>query len=226
MRHIFVDFEMCMVPRKAAPEPHMHFEIIQFGAVMLDERLNFIDEFSAFVKPQYGELTPEMTELTGITKEMLLGQGGFVKVFSAFLKWLGNDEYKIYSWSVNDLLQLKNETRIKKFPLKQSKIFENWIDFQKIFTRAARLPHNPSLGKALEMMQLEFVGSKHFADADAYNTARLFCICVSTKDFDVTLKNGVAEVSEREEKAEDKSDFGNTISDNMSADKLKQLLGF
>ena len=226
MRHVFVDFEMCMVPKKAAPEPHMHFEIIQFGAVMLDESLNFIDEFSEFVKPQYGELTPEMTELTGITKEMLMGQGGFVKVFSAFLKWLGTDDYKIYSWSVNDLLQLKNESRIKKFPLKHSKIFENWIDFQQIFTKAARLPHNPSLGKALEMMQLEFVGSMHFADADAYNTARLFCICVSTKDFDVELKNGVAELSDWDDVTDDDNDSGNTISDSMSAEKLKQLLGF
>lgn len=225
MRHIFVDFEMCMVPKKAAPEPHMHFEIIQFGAVMLDDKLNFIEEFSAFVKPQYGELTADMTLLTGITDNMLEDQGGFVKVFSEFLKWIGDDDYKIYSWSVNDFLQLKNETRIKHFPIKQTGIFENWVDFQKIFTKAARLPHNPALGKALEMMEIEFVGSKHFADADAYNTARLFKICAKTKDFDMKIQNGEVKLVGESDLSENTKSFSNSISDSLSTETLKQLFG-
>lgn len=225
MRHIFIDFEMCMVPKKAAPDPHLHFEIIQFGAVMLDEKLNFIDEFACFVKPQYGELTPEMTELTGITQDMLEHQGGFIKVFADFLKWLGDEDYRIYSWSGNDLFQLRNEVKLKKFPLKQSRIFENWVDFQRIFTRAARLPHNPALSKALELMQTEFVGSMHFADADAYNTARLFRICVKTKGFGISEDGSLISEETVKVQANDE-DRGNTLGGNVSAELLKQLLGF
>ena len=225
MRHIFIEFEMCMVPKKAAPDPHLHFEIIQFGAVMLDERLNFIDEFACFVKPQYGELTPEMTELTGITQDMLEHQGGFIKVFAEFLKWLGDEDYRIYSWSGNDLFQLRNEVKLKKFPLKQSRIFENWVDFQRIFTTAAGLPNNPALSKALELMQTEFVGSMHFADADAYNTARLFRICVKTKDFGISEDGRLISEEETKEHDNDKQ-HGNTLGGNVSAELLKQLLGF
>ncbi len=223
MIHVFVDFEMCMVPKKAAPEPHMHFEIIQFGAVKLDADLNIVDEFSRFVKPQYGALTPEMTELTGITREMLVDQGGFIKVFSEFLKWLGTEEYTVYSWSGNDLLQLKNETRIKKFPVKNVKIFDNWIDFQKIFTNAVRLPHSPSLGHALELMQLEFVGSKHFADVDAYNTARLFKYCSRLREFsEFSVFGSQSSETDSQNQTQENSSLG----DSMSAESLKRMLGF
>lgn len=44
MKHIFVDFEMCVVQKKAAPK-HMHFEIIQFGAV-LGLKIQFYREFN------------------------------------------------------------------------------------------------------------------------------------------------------------------------------------
>ncbi len=242
MHHIFIDFEMCMVPKKAAPEQHMHFEIIQFGAVKLDDNLSFIDEFTRFVKPQYGELTPEMTRLTGITPAMLANQGGFIKVFTEFVRWIGDEDYLIYSWSGNDLLQLKNETRIKKFPMKDLQILEKWVDFQRIFTRAARLPNAPSLGHALELMQIEFVGSKHFADADAYNTARLFRFCTRLKDFGVnddpalngvfSSKGELRSIAEEEkhtdiaEETEAKEESCGLISDSLSADKLKAMLGF
>lgn len=221
MRHIFVDFEMCMVPRRAAPEPHMHFEIIQFGAVMLDEKLNFTNEYSCFVKPQYGELTPEMTELTGITEEMLANESGFIKAFSNFLKWLGEEPYTVYSWSRNDLVQLKNETRIKKFPVGNSKIFSNWKDFQQTFTRAVRLPHPTSLGRALELVQLEFVGSKHFADADAYNTARLFRFCAKNKEFGEIV---LPEMKEENMSSCNCVESRESIGEVLSAEKLRELL--
>ena len=217
MEVFFVDFEMCVVQKKAAPK-HMHFEIIQFGAVAMDENFNFTDEFNRFVKPQYGELTPEITQLTGITENMLENQATFIKAFSEFIKWIGDDSHIIYSWSANDLLQLKNEACIKGFPTRDLNMFANWIDFQRVFTEAARLSHVPALGYALELMQLEFVGSKHFADADAYNTARLFRLCSKLKYFDMDLT--------RDNEADANRTASEKLGENMSADELKKLLGF
>lgn len=97
-------------------------------------------------------------------------------------------------------------------------MFANWIDFQRVFTEAARLSHVPALGYALELMQLEFVGSKHFADADAYNTARLFRLCSKLKYFDMDLT--------RDNEADANRTASEKLGENMSADELKKLLGF
>lgn len=223
MKHIFVDFEMCMVQKNAAPS-YMHFEIIQFGAVMLGERLEVQSAFSRFVRPQYGELTPEITRLTGIRPEMLTRQDTFTKVYLDFLQWIGGEPYTVYSWSANDIAQLRAETKVKGMPQAKLEIFRHWVDFQEIFTEAARLPHVPSLSHALELMQIEFVGSKHLADADAYNTARLFRLCSRLKDFEMSLPGrALAGAAPEEESREGES--GYRIAAGLSPEQLALLLG-
>lgn len=230
MKHIFVDFEMCMVQKNAAPS-HMHFEIIQFGAVALNDKLEKVGEFSRFVRPQYGELTHEIIRLTGIKPNMLAHQNTFIKVFMDFIKWIGEEDYTVYSWSSNDILQLRTEAKIKGVPRPKLALFDHWVDFQQIFTKAARLEHVTSLGRALELMQIEFVGSKHFADVDAYNTARLFRMCCKLKNFDIGASvdalsgspHGIAADAGQEKEQEGTS--GSSIGAGLSQEQLALLLG-
>ena len=65
-------------------------EIIEIGAVKLDEELNELSSFSSFVKPSIGKrLRGSVKELTHITNDDVLGGEPFTHVFSSFRKWIG-----------------------------------------------------------------------------------------------------------------------------------------
>jgi DNA polymerase III epsilon subunit-like protein len=64
--------------------------IIEIGAVRLDRRsLEIKSEFSELVYPVDYPVPPFITELTGITPEMLAGRDGFGAVGRRFLEWYG-----------------------------------------------------------------------------------------------------------------------------------------
>ena len=56
-KYVVVDFEMCDVPKGAVRE-HYNYgtEIIEIGAVLLDDSLNIVDNFKSYVAPQYGHI--------------------------------------------------------------------------------------------------------------------------------------------------------------------------
>ncbi|MBQ0100045.1 MAG: hypothetical protein KBS39_00870, partial [Lachnospiraceae bacterium] len=65
---LVIDFEMCEVDRNVIKNTgvYLEHEIIQIGAVILNEKNKVTDHYSAYVKPHYGRITPIITELTGI----------------------------------------------------------------------------------------------------------------------------------------------------------------
>ena len=66
-------------------------EIIQFGAVKLDENLNITDTFSTFVLPSEGKkLTDLVTQLTNIHNEDLRNGLPFLQAFQQFISFLGD----------------------------------------------------------------------------------------------------------------------------------------
>ena len=66
MNYIVFDLEWNQSPiGQAGEHPRMPFEIIEIGAVKLDENYNVIDEFSRLVKPKI------YTKLHKIIKQML-----------------------------------------------------------------------------------------------------------------------------------------------------------
>ena len=52
-------------------------EVIEIGAVKLDENFQQIGEFQCYVKPEYGEIKQHITRLTGITQEMVADKDTF-----------------------------------------------------------------------------------------------------------------------------------------------------
>lgn len=79
-------------------------EIIEIGAVKLDENLNEISTFSSFVKPSIGKrLRGSVKKLTNITNDDVLGGEPFTQVFSAFRKWVGTDRTLMLTWGDGDI---------------------------------------------------------------------------------------------------------------------------
>lgn len=64
--------------------------IIEIGAVRLDRRsLEIVDRFSELVRPEDFPIVPFITEITGITLQMVAGKDTFDAVGRRFLDWYG-----------------------------------------------------------------------------------------------------------------------------------------
>ena len=77
--------------RKVEPNPECPFEIIQIGAVKLNDKFEQVDTFDAMIRPQiYPRLHPFVEKITGIHAEMLADKPDFRSAYEGFLKFIGN----------------------------------------------------------------------------------------------------------------------------------------
>lgn len=182
MKKIFIDFEMNPIDNTYEKEREIcNYEIIEIGAVMLDESNTHLSEFTTYIKPEYSEvITSRITELTGITTEMVFYAENFESALGRFLEWCGdvNDIETVYSWSDNDYRQLKGEIKLKNIEagVKINSLLDKWCDFQKLFSGQVGLKKPMSLQNAIEAVGREFAGRAHDALTDAVNTAELFVV--------------------------------------------------
>ncbi len=175
MRYIFVDFEMNPVHKSFADiREYCRQEIIEIGAVMLDEDYREISTYRQYVRPLYGTVQPKITEITGITDDMLKDSPVFADAIGAFLDWCGED-YEIYAWGDSDLRVLLGETDILPEPDERLLDIDLvWFDFQQIFIDLLGLQNRISLQHAVGAAENSFNGKAHDAMWDAKNTADLF----------------------------------------------------
>ena len=67
--YVVIDLEMCSVDKDKQEEYQYGTEIIEIGAVSLDENLTITDSYKTYVHPQYGEIDSYVEKLTRITPE-------------------------------------------------------------------------------------------------------------------------------------------------------------
>ncbi len=191
MQHIFVDFEMHPIYRKHSKERRIcRDEIIEFGAVMLDDHLREISSFKAHVKPEYMErMTAKISNLTGISAADLAIAKKFSEVLESFVSWCASegDDYRIFAWSDNDLVQVKAEMKLKQIEMTDEikDMFDKWEDFQKEYCEILSLDRAINLEKALNTAGIAFDGRMHDALWDSRNTAQLY---KETRDREAFLK--------------------------------------
>lgn len=189
-RYVCIDLEMTeFTPGLRGMIPGANGEVIQFGAVMLDENYNMISKFSSYVKPVYSEVTPRIQELTGISNNNLTGADDFITVFDKFRHWRGDGDIKTFCWSNADHNQLWCELTAKaKHRYDLYSILRDYVDLQKIFGQLLSSKGSVSLESAMKLLQMDFKGQVHSALSDSYNTARIlhkiFCTENLTVDFD------------------------------------------
>ena len=185
MNNIFIDLEFCEVDKVNKLQRKLsRFEIIEMGAVKLNEENEICDSFHRLVKPQFGSISNFVFELTNISNRDVDEASSFSKVMDDFLNWVGDDQTTIYSWSKTDWLQIQNECIQKKYYDKRLEcLYENWIDFQMIFGKILGIDQQISLVNALNGVGLIFEGQAHSALADAENTAKLFILSKNEDKF-------------------------------------------
>ena len=73
MNHLVIDLEMCKVPKNYRGKNYKYAsEIIQVGAVLLDEEYKEIGTLCQYVHPEFGILDYFITNLTGIEKGQMI----------------------------------------------------------------------------------------------------------------------------------------------------------
>lgn len=174
--YLIVDFEMCMLKGRILKHTgNMKHEIIQIGAILMNEKYQIEDSFSSYVSPEYGKVDPFIENLTGISQEDLAGAPALRTVLMKLAAWLGGRSVVTLSWSDVDYYQLKKEMHVKKIKNTRIKsLFKAWVDFQAAFGNMLHLQKTMALENAMKISCMDLVGRQHDGLFDAYNTARLF----------------------------------------------------
>ncbi|MBR1807555.1 MAG: exonuclease domain-containing protein [Selenomonadaceae bacterium] len=184
MVHIVIDLEMNPVNKTFKDiRRRTTDEVIEIGAVKLDENYRQVDEFQCYVRPEYGEITKHITKLTGITQETVADKPTFAEAFRNFTDWIGTWDMTLYSWSNSDIKQLKVECAFKMPEYDIAKLEHRWRDLQKAFDDRIGLHSSLALKHAIGAMNRDFEGTQHTALADAANTAAILTLLQDDEEF-------------------------------------------
>ncbi len=146
-------------------------EIIQIGAVMLNSRMEIIDDFKMLVSPvYYKRMNSHVTKITGIRTADLKYGMPFEEAVEEFRDWCGGN-FVILTWGCDDLPMLKDNIKLHR-------LSDEWIpeyyDLQVMY--GAQIAHERrqfSLESAIKTVGEEFYCDAHDALNDAISTARV-----------------------------------------------------
>lgn len=121
-------------------------EIIEIGAVMVDDDLDVVDTFSVLIRSQLSnKLSGRVKSLTHISNEDMYGGVSFAKAISDFSKWVGDKDCIFMSWGNGDLRvmldNLKFFNDIDGIPF-----IPRYIDLQKYCQQFLKLSNAQQIG--------------------------------------------------------------------------------
>ena len=174
-KYVVYDLEMCKVPKGAKREEFgSRQELIQIGAVMLNEEYKTVDTFMTYVAPRYGFVDSFIEKLTGITPANTQNAPSTEDALNAFLAWIPNDA-TLVSWSENDPIQIYREIDGKHIEIPElEELLDDSIDCQWEFEDKIGASRAYGLSEALSITGIECDKGAHDALIDARNTALLF----------------------------------------------------
>ena len=148
-------------------------EIIEIGAVKVDQDGNILDEFAKFLKPKkFPHISKFCTSLTTITQEDIDYADDAEDVLAEFLEWI--DGSILVSWGMYDKRQLRQDLKINGF----DKELVNDSNHRSIKHEYAEWnglrKKGIGLGGAIVREGLVFEGTAHRGIDDAKNILRIF----------------------------------------------------
>lgn len=151
------------------------FEIIQIGAIKLNESLEIIDTFNSLIKPtMYPIIHPFIEELTNITNLKVSSCKLFKEVYNDFLTFIGTDDNIFCVWGTTDLKELFKTLEFYDIPYNLGP--KKYIDIQSYASKYFNIPSGSKIGlkNATALLNIENPLEFHDAFNDAYYTAKIF----------------------------------------------------
>ena len=160
-------------------------EIIEIGAVKLNEKNEMISQFRCYVKPQYNkEIARHITNLTGIHTSDINNAMYLSTALDKLTEWIGTTvETKVYSWSDSDLHQIQMECYYKGLKIPDS--LTDWHDFQKEY---ADLMGRDVCSK--QQMSLHAAAAQFGIEMDCNNTHSALYDAEITTELLISFLNG------------------------------------
>ena len=155
------------------------FEIIEIGAVKLDEKYEIVDKFNHLIYPQIYHTMHKITEeLIHLQMKELKKGDSFVDVMKKFIEFCGED-YIFATWGPLDLLELQRNMKYYNMdPLSNGPI--KYYDVQKLFSiQELKDKTRKTLEFAIDYYRIEKEIPFHRAFSDAYYTSKVFCKLVN-----------------------------------------------
>ena len=187
MNYLVIDLEMCNVPKMSRRNGfNCRNEIIQIGAVLLDENYNETGRLSQYVKPQYGSIDKFIENLTGIRYANVKHAPSVQEALLHLIDWIGDREYRVLAWSNSDHSQLNRELGAKRIDDERITEFmdkERWTDYQHCFDERFGYNRATGLEHALVLCDITTEGRMHDGLDDAVNTAAIIRLLENDPDF-------------------------------------------
>ena len=165
---VVVDLEATCCDAGSFPRSEM--EIIEIGAVLLDDELRPAREFCRFVRPTlHPQLTEFCTRLTTIQQSDVDSAPLFPEALDEFVRWIGSGQHWLCSWGEYDRRQLQQDCALHGtnmptwFASRHRNIKKMYAD--------ARGCKPCGLGSAINRLGLKFDGTQHRGIDDARNIA-------------------------------------------------------
>lgn len=131
-------------------------EIIEIGAVRLDEELRTVDTFQALVQPKiHKKLTGRVKRLTHISNDEVRNARRFKETYREFQAWLGGEENCVLTWGTGDILVLLEN--FEQLGIKNGiNAIHNYCDAQAICQRSLNIENGkqPGLSAVAEMLDI------------------------------------------------------------------------
>lgn len=146
MQYVVIDLEWNGSYSKKA---HGYFnEIIEVGAVKVNENMQILDEFRAAIKPVVSKkLSSIVTDLTNITAEELEDGTTFAGMMRQLSRWIGSEPSTVLTWSTTDLLVLMENCRFF-YGQQEIPFLKNYMDFQVYAQQRMNVDTSQQLGLA------------------------------------------------------------------------------
>ena len=177
MHYIVFDLEWNQSPAgKKGSEEHLPFEIIEIGAMKLNEKKEAVDHFHRLIKPQvYSRMHDCIHEVTHMDYKDLAYGELFPEAAGEFLDWCGceDPEWKFFTWGNQDVMELqRNLDYYRLLELLPGPV--TYYDVQKLFgIRYEDRKSRRSLEYAVDFLKLEKNMDFHRALEDAWYTAQV-----------------------------------------------------
>ena len=155
--------------------PSCRFEIIQIGAVKLDNNFNIIDKINLYIRPNlYKEIHPYVEKITGLSAEFLKDKQYFKDAYIHFQNFLGTEEHIFCTWGSGDLKALYRN--LSYYNMLSSDLILKYIDIQNLTTKYLKYSKGgwTGLNTAIELLDLPIQQDFHDALNDALYTAEIF----------------------------------------------------
>ena len=162
---------------------HLRGEIIQIGAVRLNDDFTPGEEFQCDVKPVwFRKMHFKVKKLTGFDEDRLAHGLPFPEAIRQFREWCGED-CTFMTWGYDDRGIMEQNLIIHDLDIEW---LGEWVNLQLIYNQQLGGDRNQkSLETAMEHFEIEQTRTAHDALGDAFNTA---CVCSH-----LNMENGLAQ---------------------------------